>query len=76
MENISHDEHYWNSNDETNRARNDIDEICSKYTNHKLENGEAITVVGKDAMVLAAYEEGLIITAAEKNAITPPLSPE
>jgi len=76
MEYIAPDVDDWISNVATNRARIAIDEICSLYTNHKLENGEAITVVGKDAMVLAAYEEGLIITAAEKNAITPPLSPE
>jgi len=76
MEYIAPDVDDWISNVATNRARIAIDEICSLYTNHKLENGEAITVVGKDAMVLAAYEEGLIITAAEKNAIIPPLSPE
>ena len=76
MEYIAPDVDDWISNVATNRARIAIDEICSLSTNHKLENGEAITVVGKDAMVLAAYEEGLIITAAEKNAIIPSLSPE
>ena len=46
---------------------NAIDEICAIYTNHKLDNNEAITVVGKDAMVLAAYSEGLIQSAATRS---------
>ena len=45
---------------------NAINEICALYTNHKLENDEAITVVGKDAMVSAAYSEGLIQSACCK----------
>ena len=34
-----------------------------------IENNEAITVVGKDAMVLAAYSEGLIVSAAARSGI-------
>ena len=67
MEYIAADVDDWITNAAINRARIAIDEICQLYTNHKLENGEAITVVGKDAMVLAAYEEGLVKTAAQRN---------
>lgn len=76
MEYIAPDVDDWIANVATNRARIAIDEICSLYTNHKLENGEAITVVGKDAMVLAAYEEGLIKTAAQRNEESAALTPE
>ena len=58
----------WIDNAAHNRARIAMDEICKIYTDHKLENNEAITVVGKDAMVLAAFEEGLVQTGAERNA--------
>ena len=57
----------WIDNAAHNRARIAIDEICKIYTDHKLNNNEAITVVGKDAMVLAAFEEGLVKTAAQRN---------
>ena len=68
MEYIAADVDEWITNAAKNRARIAIDQICSLYTNHKLENNEPITVVGKDAMVLAAYEEGLIKSAAQTNA--------
>ena len=68
MEYIAADVDEWITNAATNRARIAIDQICSLYTNHKLENNEPITVVGKDAMVLAAYEEGLVKTVAQRNA--------
>ena len=50
-----------------NRGRSAIDEICKIYTDHKLNNNEASTVVGKDAMVLAAFEEGLVKTGVQRN---------
>ena len=76
MEYIAADVDDWITNAATNRARIAIEEICQLYTNHKLENNEAITVVGKDAMVLAAYEEGLIKTAAQRNEEAAALTPE
>ena len=66
MEYIATDVDEWITNAATNRARIAIDEICALYTNYKLENNEPITVVGKDAMVLAAYEEGFVKTAAQR----------
>ena len=68
MEYIAADPQDWIDNAAHNRARIAIDEICKIYTDHKLNNDEPITVVGKDAMVLAAYEEGLVKTVAERNA--------
>ena len=57
----------WIDNAAHNRARIAIDEICKIYTDYKLTNNEPITVVGKDAMVLAAFEEGLVKTAAQRD---------
>lgn len=57
----------WIDNAAHNRARIAIDEICKIYTEYKLTNSEPITVVGKDAMVLVAFEEGLVKTGAQRN---------
>jgi len=67
MEYIAADVDDWITNAATNRARIAINEICALYTNYKLENNEPITAVGKDAMVLAAYEEGIVKTVAQRN---------
>ena len=67
MEYIAADVDDWITNAATNRARIAIHEICALYTNYKLENNEPITAVGKDAMVLAAYEEGIVKTVAQRN---------
>ena len=67
LEYIALDASEWINNAAISRSNNAVDEICAIYTNHKLENDEAITVVGKDAMVLAAYSEGLIQSAATRS---------
>jgi len=67
MEYIAADVDEWITNAATNRARIAIDEICDLYVKHKLDNNEAITATNKPDMVLAAYEEGLIKTAAQRN---------
>ena len=67
MEYIAADPQEWIDNAAHNRARIAIDEICKIYTEYKLNNNEPITVVGKDAMVLAAFEEGLVKTGAQRN---------
>ena len=67
MEYIAADVDDWITNAATNRARIAIDEICDLYVKHKLDNNEAITVTNKPDMVLAAYEEGLVKTAAQRN---------
>jgi len=67
MEYIAADVDEWITNAATNRARISIDEICDLYVKHKLDNNEAITVTNKPDMVLAAYEEGLVKTVAQRN---------
>ena len=57
----------WIDNAATNRARIAIDEICDLYVKTKLENNQPITATNKSDMVLAAYEEGLVKTAAQRN---------
>ena len=42
------------------RAGKAMDDICSKYTTYKLDNEEPITAVGRDAMVIAAFDEGIV----------------
>lgn len=66
LEYISANVQEWIDNAIHNRSRIAIDEICRIYTEHKLTNDEPITVIGKDAMVLAAFEEGLIKTGLER----------
>lgn len=75
MEYIAADVDDWITNAATNRARIAIDEICDLYVKTKLENNEAITATNKSDMVLAAYSEGLIKTAAQRNEEAAPQSP-
>ena len=69
LEYIALDASEWINNAAISRSSNAMDEICAIYTNHKLDNNEAITVIGKDAMVLAAYSEGLVQSAASRAGI-------
>jgi hypothetical protein len=66
MEYVAASPQEWIDNAIHNRARKGIDEICTLYTNYKLENNEPIIAVGKDAMVLAAFEEGVVKSGAER----------
>lgn len=67
MEYIADDVDEWITNAAINRARIAIDEICDLYVKYKLENNQPITATNKPDMVLAAYNENLIKTAAERN---------
>jgi len=67
MEYIAADVDEWITNAATNRARIAIDEICDLYVKTKLESNQSITATNKPDMVLAAYEEGLVKTAAQRN---------
>ena len=64
---VAADPQDWIDNAATNRARIAIDEICDLYVKHKLENNQPITATNKPDMVLAAYQEGLVKTAAQRN---------
>jgi len=68
FEYITIDTQEWIENFAFNRARIASDEIVQKYVEHKNNNNEPITAVGKDAQVLAAFEEGVVLTAAEQAA--------
>jgi len=64
---VAADPQDWIDNAATNRARIAIDEICDLYVKTKLESNQPITATNKPDMVLAAYEEGLVTTAAQRN---------
>ena len=50
----------WIENAIKNRARIASEEIVNKYTQFKINKGEAITAVGTTAVIEAAYTEGVI----------------
>ena len=54
------DQQDWIENAITNRARVAIENISNKYTNFKINKGEAITAVGTTAIIEAAYAEGVV----------------
>ena len=66
FEYITTDVQDWIENVAFNRARIASDEIIQMYVEYKNNNNEPITAVGKDAQVLAAFEEGIVLTAAEQ----------
>ena len=54
------DQKDWIENAIKNRARIASDDIINKYTQFKINKGEAITAVGTTAVIEAAYSEGVI----------------
>ena len=54
------DQKDWMENAIKNRARIASDEIVNKYSQFKINKGEAITAVGSTAVIEAAYSEGVI----------------
>ena len=54
------DQNDWIENAIKNRARIASDEIVNKYTQFKINKGEAITAVGTTAVIEAAYAEGVV----------------
>ena len=54
------DQKEWIENAIKNRARIASDEIVNKYSQFKINKGEAITAVGTTAVIEAAYAEGVI----------------
>ena len=54
------DQKEWIENAIQNRARIASEEIINKYTQFKINKGEAITAVGTTAVIEAAYAEGVI----------------
>ena len=58
------DQQDWIENAVQNRARIAIDEIVNKYTQYKINKGEAITAIGTTAIIEAAYTEGVVSVAS------------
>ena len=54
------DQQDWVENVLKNRARIAAAEIQTRYTNYKIEKGEAITAIGSTAIIEAAYAEGVV----------------
>lgn len=65
LEYIAVDPKDWFINWAHFRADETAKEISQKYINHKMDNGQSIVAVGVTAMVQAAYDEKIIITAKE-----------
>ena len=54
------DQQDWVENVLKNLARIAATEIQTRYTNYKIEKGEAITAIGSTAIIEAAYAEGVV----------------
>ena len=54
------DQQDWIENAIKERARIASDEIVSRYTQYKINKGEAITAIGTTAVIEAAYAEGVV----------------
>ena len=65
LEYIAVDPKDWFINWAHFRANETAKDISQKYINHKMDNGQPIVAVGVTAMVQAAYDEKIIITAKE-----------
>ena len=54
------DQKEWIENAIQNRARIATVEITNKYTQYKVDKGEAITAIGSTAIIQAAISEGVV----------------
>jgi len=54
------DQRDWIENALQARAKIATDSIINKYTNYKINKGEAITAIGTTAIIEAAYAEGVV----------------
>ena len=68
LQSVMIDQKEWITNAIKNRARIATEDIVNKYTLFKINNNEAITAIGTTAIIEAAYSEGVIRTAEQKNA--------
>ena len=60
LQTVMVDQNDWIKNFITNRARLATIEITNKYTQYKIDRGEAITAVGSTAIIEAAISEGVV----------------
>ena len=60
LETVMVDQKEWITNAIQNRASVAINDITTKYTQYKINKGEAITAIGSTAVVEAAISEGVV----------------
>ena len=60
LETVMVDQKDWITNAIQNRASIAINDITTKYTQYKINKGEAITAIGSTAIVEAAISEGVV----------------
>ena len=60
LETVMVDQKDWITNAIQNRASVAINDITTKYTQYKINKGEAITAIGSTAVVEAAISEGVV----------------
>ena len=60
LQTVMVDQKDWIENFITNRARIATIEITNKYTQYKIDKGEAITAIGSTAIIQAAISEGVV----------------
>ena len=60
LQTVMVDQQEWITNAMQNRASVAINDITTKYTQYKIERGEAITAIGSTAIVEAAISEGVV----------------
>ena len=60
LQTVMVDQKEWIENAIQNRARIATIEITNKYTQYKVDKGEAITAIGSTAIVQAAISEGVV----------------
>ena len=60
LQTVMTDQQEWVTNALQNRASIAINDITTKYTQFKINKGEAITAIGSTAIVEAAISEGIV----------------
>jgi len=60
LQSVMIDQNEWVNNALKCRATDATTEIINKYTQFKINKGEAITAVGTTAVIEAAYAEGVV----------------
>ena len=60
LQTVMVDQKDWIENFIANRARIATIEITNKYTQYKIDKGEAITAIGSTAIIQAAISEGIV----------------
>ena len=60
LESVMVDQKEWITNAILSRADIATKDIINKYSQYKIDRGEAITAIGSTAIIEAAYAEGVI----------------